>query len=118
VIASLFEPSDVCVIRFTRRIARQCARSRPAVPDWVVCDTIANGRRRRSGRRGTRGGAIVLFARAYPGGRGTKMGSAATVRVLGEVTEKACFALQLLSPPADAGKIWDNSGFLNRTGSK
>ncbi|HEY4988531.1 MAG TPA: hypothetical protein VII09_01935, partial [Opitutaceae bacterium] len=113
-IPSHFEPTDVGVIRFTRRIARQCARGQPPIPDWVVCDAIANGRRRRAGRQGTRGGVIFLFTKAYPDGCGSRKSSGATVRVLGEVMGKACFALQLLSPPADPGKIWDNSGFLNR----
>jgi hypothetical protein len=109
---------DVGVIRFTRRIARQCAAGPSGVPDWVVCDTIANGSRRRVGRRGTRGGTVVLFQRAYSGAIGPKRRAPATVSVLGELTRKACFALQLVSPPPGRGKIWGNSGFLNRTGSK
>jgi hypothetical protein len=64
------------------------------VPDWVVCDTVANGARRRLGRRGTRGGILVTFERwfAGPGGRYS------AVRVLGELTRSGCFALQLILP--------------------
>jgi hypothetical protein len=38
--------------------------------------------------------------------------------VLGELTRTGCLALHLLSPSRHRGKIWDNSGFLNRSSSK
>jgi hypothetical protein len=80
-----------------------------------VCDAIANGMRRRVKRRGTRGGVVIRFERT--------IGDAArdglfTVRVLGELTRKGCFALQLVLPARIPKKIWENSGFLNRAGSK
>jgi hypothetical protein len=106
---------EIGVIRFTRRISAQCSPKGARVPDWVVCDTIANGARRRVGRRGPRGGALFRFAKTFGDGAN---GGVFTVRVLGELTRKGCFALQLLSPSRIPKKIWDNSGFLNRAGSK
>jgi hypothetical protein len=103
------------VIRFTRRIARQCSPARSSVPDRIVCDTITNGARQLVGKRGTRGGALILFERTYPGG---PRGAAATVRVLGELTRRGCFALQLLSAARVRKKNWDNSGLLIRPGTK
>lgn len=107
----LFDKAKVGVIRFTRRIARQSSRAGLSVPDWVVCDTVANGTRLRVGRRGTRGGTIIRFERTYPGGRA---GPGTAVVVLGELTRDGCHALQLLSPKRARRKIWDNSGLLNR----
>jgi hypothetical protein len=107
----LFDKAKVGVIRFTRRIARQCSHAGRGIPDWVVCDAIANGARRRIGRRGTRGGTLIRFERTYPGGRAA---SGATVAVLGELTRDGCHALQLLSPKRARRKFWDNSGLLNR----
>ena len=111
----LFDKAKIGVIRFTRRIVRQCSRAGWRIPDWVVCDAIANGSRRRLGRRGTRGGTLIRFERSYPGGRAD---SRATVVVLGELTRESCHALQLLSPKRARRKIWDNSGLLNRAYSK
>jgi hypothetical protein len=111
----LFDRIEIGVIRFTRRIASQCSRDGRRIPDWVVCDTIANGSRRRGARRGTRGGPIVRFERTFAAGAGD---AAITVRVLGELTRKGCFALQLLLPARIPKKIWKDSGFLNRAGSK
>lgn len=111
----LFDKANPGVIRFTRRIARQCSPGGSRIPDWVVCDTIANGSRHRAGRRGARGGTIIRFERAFPGG---PRGAATTVQVLGELTRDGCVALQLLFPGRIRRKIWDESGFLNRSGSK
>jgi hypothetical protein len=111
----LSNKTEIGVIRFTRRIARQCCPSRSGIPDWAVCDAIANGSRLRVGRRGTRGGTVFRFERTYPGARG---GAGSTLHVLAELTPKGCFALQLLFPSRIRRKIWDVSGFLNRTGSK
>jgi hypothetical protein len=111
----LFDRTEVGVIRFTRRIASQCPRDGQWIPDWVICDTIANGSRRRVARRGTRGGTVVRFERTFAGAAGE---GEITVRVLGELTRKGCFALQLLLPARIPKKIWKDSGFLNRAGSK
>jgi len=111
----LFAKVKIGVIRFTRRIARQCSSAGSHIPDWVVCDTIANGSRHRYGHRGARGGTLIRFERTYPGGR---TGSGTTVAVMGELTREGCHALQLLSPRRARRKIWDNSGLLNRASSK
>lgn len=111
----IFNRMEIGVIRFTRRITRQCLRPESRVPDWAICDAIANGDHRRLGRRGTRGGALIQFERTFPGARGS---AGATVRVLGELTRKGCFALHLLPPFAVRKKISDKSGFLNRAFSK
>lgn len=58
---------------------------------------------------------VFRFERTYLGVRG---GPATTVRVLGELTRDGCFALQLLFQSRIRGKIWEESGFFNRTGSK
>jgi hypothetical protein len=58
---------------------------------------------------------VIRFERTYAGGR---RDARATVRVLGELTRKGCFALQLLFPARVRKKIWDFPGFLNRAGSK
>lgn len=103
------------VVRFTAPFAQQCGRAGIDLPDWVGCDTIANGSRRPTGRRGVHGGAIVRFEKIFPGAR---QGSGkSTVAVLGEVTPLVCYALRLLRP-ARPGKIWADSGFLNRAGPK
>jgi hypothetical protein len=85
------------------------------MPDWVVCDTIANGSRRPTECSGIHGGAVVLFEKRFadprPGAR------KATVAVLGEVTPQGCYALRLVRP-GRPGKIWAKSGFLNRAGPK
>jgi hypothetical protein len=111
----LFDTKEVGVIRFTRRIARQCSKRGSRIPDWVVCDAIANGSRRRTGRRGVHGGTIVRFERTFPGDPNV---GEANVQVLGELTRDGCFALQLLFRARVRKKIWDNSGLLNRSGSK
>jgi hypothetical protein len=99
-------------IRFTRRIARQCSPNGLRVPDWVVCDAIANGSRSPAGLRGARGGKVIRFERTYPaGGPGDALPGAfrGRVEVLCEVTRRCCFALRLLAP-AKGGKktglIW------------
>jgi hypothetical protein len=96
------------VIRFTRRIARQCARAGSRVPDWMVCDTIANGARRALRGLGSRGGTVLLFTRTYRAG--TRKGTGSRVSVLGELTPRGCFALQLISPAKGGkktGNVWD-----------
>jgi hypothetical protein len=115
VTAPLFNRTETGVIRFTRRIARQCSPAGSSVPERIVCDTIANGSRQRVGKRGTRGGALILFERTYPGGPD---GTPSTVRVLGELTRSGCFALQLLSAARIRKKNWDNSGLLIRPCTK
>lgn len=111
----------VLVIRFTRRIARQCALKGSRLPDWVVCDTIANGSRQPAGGRGIRGGAVVRFEKAYPRDLRRKAPHGdrrRTVAVLGELTRNGCFALQLLLPRGGREIIWNDLGFLNRAGSE
>jgi hypothetical protein len=96
-------------IRFTRRLAAQCRSRTVGLPEWVVCDTIANGAREPVGRRGAEGGWLFRFEKTYP---------AARVRVLGEMTAQGCFAVALLSPANHRGRNWEESRFLNRTASK
>ena len=112
------EEAAIRVIRFTGRIERQCPRRDGRLADWVVCDTIANGSRRPSGRRGEAGGAIVRFERTFSPGKTVPGRRAVTVAVLGELVRHSCTALQLLSPAARRSKIWGDLGFLNRAGSK
>jgi hypothetical protein len=111
----LFDRTEIGVIRFTTRIARQCSPRALRVPDWVVCDTIANGARTRASGRGTRGGVLVRFEKTFPGAAG---GDPVNVRLLGELTRSGCFALHLFSPGRVRRKMWDNSGFFIRTCSK
>ena len=100
-------------IRFSRRIAGQCSRWGVRVPEWVVCDTIANGSRTGTDRKGSLGGQVIRFERSYPlemrgmARQGTFRGR---VVVLGELVRRACFALRLLSPAKGGkktGRIWD-----------
>jgi hypothetical protein len=101
-------------IRFTRRIARQCARGDPVVPDWAVCDAIANGTMQPTGWRGSRGGAIVRFERTLrlPGPGGPAPGPRpTTVAVAAELVPSGCIALHLLAPLGVRGKISDQSDF-------
>jgi hypothetical protein len=115
VIRRSFKISAVRVIRFTERIAGQCARGGGPGPDRVVCDAIANGTRLPTGRRGRLGGAIVLFEKAFPGnGNGA---SGTRVAVLCEVTRRGHFALGL-KPGVRPERIWAELGFLNRAHSK
>jgi hypothetical protein len=103
------------VIRFTAPFAGQCSAARIHLPDWVVCDTIANGSRRTTGLRGIHGGPILRFEKRFPGNR---QGSGkSTVALLGEVTRMGCYTLRLLRP-ARPGKIWSETGFLNRAEPK
>ena len=114
------EPA-ICDIRFTRRIARQCSRSGVEVPEWAVCDAIANGARTDTGRRGSLGGPVVRFERTYPLNlRGLAPAGAfrGRVVVLGELFRRGCFALQLLSPARAREEIREDLGFLNRAGTK
>jgi hypothetical protein len=90
-------------------MAAQCRSPAAGPPEWVVCDTIANGSREPVGRRGAEGGWLVRFEKTY---------LAARVRVLGEMTPQGCFAVALLSPVPSGGKNWEESRFLNRAGSK
>ena len=79
------------VIRFTAPFARRCGPAGIDLPDWVGCDTIANGCRSPTGRRGIHGGEVVRFEKGFPsalqGARKT------TVAVLGEVTPQGCYCL-------------------------
>jgi hypothetical protein len=102
-------------------MAQQCRQGDGRLADWVVCETIANGSRRPAGRLGGRGGLLVRFEKTFPrvGGRKVPPGArAATVAVLGEMVGRDCVAIRLLSPAAGLDKIWEYSGFLNRSGSK
>ncbi|HEY5079478.1 MAG TPA: hypothetical protein VII43_06505 [Opitutaceae bacterium] len=100
-------------IRFTRRIARQCSRWSVKVPEWVVCDTIANGSRTNTCKRGALGGSVVRFERTYPlemRGLASPGPFRGRVVVLGELVRRVCFALRLLSPTKGGkktGMIWD-----------
>jgi hypothetical protein len=107
--------SAIRVIRFTELLAAQCARGGTRGPDRVVCDTIANGSRRPTGRMGRLGGAIILFEKDFP--RTGPAAQGARVAVLGEVTRRCCFALGLRRG-CRPEKIWSDLGFLNRSGSK
>jgi len=90
----------ITVIRFSRRVARQCSAANSRLPDWLVCDTIANGARFATGLRGPGGGGVVRFERTFgPGLRG----ALPTVRVLAEVAGGSCVALRLL-PASGRGK--------------
>jgi hypothetical protein len=104
------------IIRFTRRMAAQCFPAGLGPPDWVVCDTIANGEREPVGRRGPQGGPLVRFVRTFPERDPSR--PATTVRVLGEMTRNGCFAVALLSPAAVPGKNWEDCRFFNRSASK
>ena len=88
----------VTVIRFSARIARQCSALGSGLPDWIVCDTIANGAKLATGRRGPGGGAVYRFERGY-GLRSRRRESGITVRVLAEVAGRGCLALRLLPGP-------------------
>ena len=98
------------VVRFTRRIARQCASPVRGAPDWAVCDAVANGTQRRLPGPGLH----VVFERLHPG----KGGPSVRLRILGRIRGSECLALRLLPPGGAPEKIWDTLGFLNRAGSK
>jgi hypothetical protein len=110
----------VRVIRFSPLVALQCGQKGRRIPDWAVCDTIANGARHATGRRGEQGGRIVRFEKTYIRTRKSAGRSPSFVRVcvLAELTPKACLALAIQSPPQLAPKIWDQLGFFIRAGSK
>lgn len=97
----------ITVIRFSRFIARQCSAGGSPVPDWVVCDTIANGERFPTRRRGPCGGAVVRFERTFgPGApEGSRRASGPAVRVLAEVDGGACVALRLLLGAGSGKKL-------------
>jgi hypothetical protein len=100
-------------IRFTPRITSQCAAYGGRVPEWVVCDTIANGTREIIEPIGALGGKIVLFRRNYTEDMpvsASPNGFRGEVAVLGELTWQCCFALLLLKPlksPKKTRKNWD-----------
>jgi hypothetical protein len=100
-------------IRFTRRIARQCSLGGSRVPEWAVCDTIANGSRTRTPLRGAHGGRVLRFERSYPlegGGAYLPRGFRGRIVVLGERTRRGCLALRILFPALGgrkSGMIWD-----------
>src|SRR5580704_16168862 len=87
----------VRVIRFSPLIALQCSQRGCRIPDWVVCDTIANGARRYVGRKGKQGGRIVRFEKTYLRARKSAGGfpTSVRVRVLAELTPKAWLALAI-----------------------
>jgi len=105
--------TEIRVIRFTRRIARQCTLGLARVPEWAVCDTIVNGSRRLTRRRGDFGGPVIRFQRSYPlemHGKAPAGAFRGTVTVLGELTRRGCFALRLLAPARGgkkSGMVWD-----------
>jgi hypothetical protein len=100
--------NPITVIQFSRRLARQCRARGRHVPDWVVCDAIVNGSRRRMPGKGAR----YLFERAY-----TARSRLLVVRVLGTVKGPTCLATGLAAPvPGD--KNFETIGFLNRSVSK
>jgi hypothetical protein len=107
--------SNIRVIRFTERIAGQCAGGGGHGPDRVVCDTIATGSRRPTGRTGRFGGPKVIFEKAFR--RAGQESGGARVAVVGEMTRGCCFALGI-PPRCRPEKIWAELGFLNRSSSK
>jgi hypothetical protein len=107
--------SDIRVIRFTERIASQCASGGDRGPDRVVCDTIATGSRRPTGRTGRFGGPIVIFEKAFR--RVGQESGGSRIAVVGELTRRCCFALGLQAGTRPE-KIWAELGFLNRSVSK
>jgi hypothetical protein len=101
---------------FTQAIASQCDPHGPCFPDWVVCDTIANGSRSPLRRPGPHGGTVVRFTRTFAPASTTGATSppAITVRVLGEMTPQGCFALRILASARTCGELWSSPGFFNR----
>jgi hypothetical protein len=87
---ALPDSPPVRTIRFSRRVEDACAPAGP-LPEWAVCDAIANGDRKQLQGRGPSGGKLLRFRRAYPGAR---TGGPALVVVLGEVDGGCCLALQ------------------------
>jgi hypothetical protein len=114
--------SDIRFIRFTRRIARECSAGNRRLAELAVCDTIANGTRLSTGRRGTRGGAIIRFERDFsPAPRAKRCplrARKATVAVLAELVPHGCVALRLISTAPGRRINWNDLGFLNRAGAK
>jgi hypothetical protein len=107
--------TNIRVIRFTERIADQCASGGNRGPDRVICDAIATGSRKLTGRTGRFGGPIVIFEKAFR--RVGQETGATRVAVVGELTRRCCFAIGL-RPGARPEKIWAELGFLNRSSSK
>lgn len=81
-------------VQVTRTLALQCPAGSAGVFDWMVCDTIANGTRRGTRRRGPSGGPVFRFERTLP----AAFGVPGVFAVLGEVRADACLAL-CLAPP-------------------
>jgi hypothetical protein len=101
-------------IRFTRRIALQCARWGMPEADQVVCDTIVNGRRTLLVEHGAQGGKVFFFEQAYPAGipAGVPAGTfRGRVVVLAELTRLCCFALWLIKPNLRGKKAEMNLDF-------
>jgi len=110
-------PHPIPVIR-TIRFSRGVAARSAELPDWVLCDAIANGRREVLGTRGAHGGALIRFERAFAQRiNGLKLPEI-RVRVLAEVTRRECVALRVLAPAAGRRKNSDLPGFLHRPGLK
>jgi len=108
------------VIRFSRRVADRCRAPGAVLPDWVVCDAIANGAREAIGRRGAQGGILVRFEKSFSAAvaAGVLVAPALKVRVLAEITPRECLALQILAPAVGRQKISEFRGFLHRSGPK
>jgi hypothetical protein len=101
-------------IHFGPFIARQCAREGCQVPEWLVCDTIANGTRRVVEESGAHGGKVVLFTRDYADivlENAPPSPFRGEVTVLGELTWHCCFALMLLKPRTRRKKTGKNRDF-------
>jgi hypothetical protein len=91
-------------LRFSRRIALQCAGAHSRAWELRVCDAVANGTARPTGRRGRSGGPLVRFERTYarsPRGGGRR----ATLAVLAELLPRGCLALRILAGTAGGHKI-------------
>jgi len=108
------------IIRFSRRVAERCRAPGAALPDWVVCDAIANGTREAVGRRGTRGGVLIRFEKTFAPAvaAGVLVAPSLRVRVLAEITPRECLALQVLAPAVRRQRISEFRGFLHRPGPK
>jgi len=99
-------------IRFSRSVADRCRRPGAELPDWLVCDAIANGRRERRGR-----GAWIRCERAYPAAEGQNLPEI-RVCVWVEPGRREWVARRILAPrPADQ-KNSAAGGFLHRPGPK
>jgi len=58
-------PCPVQEIRFLRHAADRCSIAERAIPDRLICETIANGIERPLGNRGARCGNISRFGKTF-----------------------------------------------------